>query len=505
MTAKIFINYRREDSRDMAARTRDRLASIFGEDKVFMDVDNLRAGQRFDRELEQALGRTDIFLAFIGPRWGDLLQARKEAAERDYVREELSSALKRGLVVIPVTVENAALPRSDSLPEDIRELIMHHKHAVTHENFGRDLTALVEAIKFARQQANPNAAPQQGRSRAGLMAAGAVLAAVLAGGAVTATWLGARTQMAAAPPAQPVALNSGALSRLVVLAAEANDAVATAEHARLLRLQAEQDRQRGEAARQAEVQAAREGEARNKAEADERRRAEAQSLAAAEAKRTADQVEAQRVAAARELASQAEREAQRKSDDEQRRAEDARKQTEAQRAANSVQIEPFDLAKMLQTELKRVGCYPAEVDGKWGGKATDALRKFSQHTKQSLVVSVPSLEALEAVAQQPNRICPLECDSDQRVVNGRCVDKPEPEAATRRTRREEPDDDPPRKQRVAPTPRATASSSGSSAPVRTLPNNSSGSSQPSGRNEDLPVVCSTDLRMVGHPFCQRKK
>ena len=57
MPGKIFVNYRRDDARDMAARIRDRLAATFGDANVFMDVDNLLAGQRFDKELEKALGR----------------------------------------------------------------------------------------------------------------------------------------------------------------------------------------------------------------------------------------------------------------------------------------------------------------------------------------------------------------------------------------------------------------------------------------------------------------
>ena len=75
-----------------------------------MDVDNLLAGQRFDRELEKALGETDVFIAVIGPRWMELLGERA-SGERDYVREEIAGALKRGIVVIPVLVERTPLPR----------------------------------------------------------------------------------------------------------------------------------------------------------------------------------------------------------------------------------------------------------------------------------------------------------------------------------------------------------------------------------------------------------
>ena len=68
MPGKIFVNYRRDDVRDMAARIRDRLAQTFGDDGVFMDVENLIAGQRFDVELNKVLSETDVFIAMIGPQ-----------------------------------------------------------------------------------------------------------------------------------------------------------------------------------------------------------------------------------------------------------------------------------------------------------------------------------------------------------------------------------------------------------------------------------------------------
>jgi TIR domain len=153
MPNKIFVNYRREDVRAEAARVRDRLAGTFGAASVFMDVDNLLAGQRFDKQLERALAQTDVLIAIIGPHWTEILEERRKKGDRDYVREEISSALSRGIVVIPVVVEWTALPRADTLPDDIRDLILHHKHDVSHERFGRDVDALIAAIKAVRRSA----------------------------------------------------------------------------------------------------------------------------------------------------------------------------------------------------------------------------------------------------------------------------------------------------------------------------------------------------------------
>ena len=148
---KVFVSYRRDDARDMAARIRDRLADTFGEANVFMDVDNLLPGQRFDKELEKALDQTDVFLAVIGRRWLELLRERQTSGERDYVREEIAGALQRGIVVIPVLIERTPLPESDALSDDIRDLALHQIHEIAHARFGRDVTELIEAIRLARK------------------------------------------------------------------------------------------------------------------------------------------------------------------------------------------------------------------------------------------------------------------------------------------------------------------------------------------------------------------
>lgn len=154
--AKIFISYRRDDARMTAGRLHDALARHFGKKQLFMDVDNLLAGQRFDRELDSALNQCDVLLAVIGPHWMDILNQRVSGAdtdpdERDYVREEIAAALARNVTVIPVLVDGAALPAKSALPDDIQDLALHQKHDITYERFGRDVDDLAAAIKIVRK------------------------------------------------------------------------------------------------------------------------------------------------------------------------------------------------------------------------------------------------------------------------------------------------------------------------------------------------------------------
>ena len=178
MAGKIFINYRRDDERATAARIRDRLANTFGERNVFMDVDNLQPGQRFDKELEMALTQCDVFIAVIGTQWANLLAERQATSEHDFVVDEIAAAIARQIPVIPVLVDGAPLPPAEVLPPPIAALPLHQTHEVKHESFGRDIEALIAAIRAGRKPVQGG----QGRSRRKATVATLLVAIVIAGG-----------------------------------------------------------------------------------------------------------------------------------------------------------------------------------------------------------------------------------------------------------------------------------------------------------------------------------
>jgi hypothetical protein len=152
MPNSVFISYRREDGAARARSICDRLTQVFGSANVFMDVNSLVPGQRFDVELDTALSQCKVFVAVIGPRWMELLEKRERDGEHDYVRQELATALRRNMIVIPVLTEGARLPRSTSLPPDISATVMHQKQEVTHERFVHDVNDLIRAIQLGTGQ-----------------------------------------------------------------------------------------------------------------------------------------------------------------------------------------------------------------------------------------------------------------------------------------------------------------------------------------------------------------
>jgi hypothetical protein len=56
MNAKVFINYRRERTAPYAGRLYDRLTAHFGEDQVFIDIDQIKPGEDFVEVINRKVG-----------------------------------------------------------------------------------------------------------------------------------------------------------------------------------------------------------------------------------------------------------------------------------------------------------------------------------------------------------------------------------------------------------------------------------------------------------------
>jgi len=82
---------------------------------------------------------------------------------------------------------------------------------------------------------------------------------------------------------------------------------------------------------------------------------------------------------------------------------------------------PGETARLLQTELKRVGCYVGAVDGDWSSGSRRALDAFNKNAGSTVDSKSASLDALDAVRQKQTRVCPLECGRGQKVDGEKCV------------------------------------------------------------------------------------
>ena len=152
----VFISYRRVDTSGYAGRLYDRLSEHFGEDNIFMDVEQLDPGVNFVDAIQHAVRSCDVLVALIGPRWltvQDRQGGRRLDNPEDFVRLEIATALEHDVYVIPILVENAEMPRSDQLPGALKGIAHRNALRIRHERFNADAYKLVSCIeKHSRKE-----------------------------------------------------------------------------------------------------------------------------------------------------------------------------------------------------------------------------------------------------------------------------------------------------------------------------------------------------------------
>ncbi len=203
-SGRIFISYRRQDSAYPAGWLYDRLADRFGPEQIFKDVDSIELGDDFVATITNAVGSCDILLALIGRQWLDIASAdgeRRLDDPDDFVRLEIEAALEREVLLIPILVDGATMPRGDELPPSIAPLVRRQALELSPNRFKADTERLLDVMERTLVDlheeheedpavAAPVVAPAEPtRSRRVLLAAAAGLVAVVVAGIVLAVTL----------------------------------------------------------------------------------------------------------------------------------------------------------------------------------------------------------------------------------------------------------------------------------------------------------------------------
>ena len=149
-TGRIFISYRRQDSAYPAGWLYDRLAERFGPRQVFKDIDSIELGSDFIDVITDAVGSCDVLLALIGPKWLRMSgpgRVRRLDEPNDFVRLEIEAALERKVMLIPILVDGATMPRSEDLPPSISALVRRHALELTPNRFRADTDHLLDVLE----------------------------------------------------------------------------------------------------------------------------------------------------------------------------------------------------------------------------------------------------------------------------------------------------------------------------------------------------------------------
>jgi uncharacterized caspase-like protein len=82
---------------------------------------------------------------------------------------------------------------------------------------------------------------------------------------------------------------------------------------------------------------------------------------------------------------------------------------------------PADITKLVQTELRRVGCMTGAADGDWSAASQRSLTQFNRYAGTRLDAKVASVDALDAIKSKNSRVCPLVCQHGFEADGDRCT------------------------------------------------------------------------------------
>ena len=148
---RIFISYRRDDSRADSGRLYDRLSGVFP-GRVFRDVGSIEPGVEWDEAIAHVLSQTDACIVVIGKNWVNIKDdagKRRMDDPHDVVRQEVAAVLNREMRVFPVLVGGARMPAAEDLPEDLQPLCRRNAIELSEQHWDEGVQRLLQALETA--------------------------------------------------------------------------------------------------------------------------------------------------------------------------------------------------------------------------------------------------------------------------------------------------------------------------------------------------------------------
>jgi hypothetical protein len=183
--SSIFISYRRDDTSGEAGHLAADLRKRFGRENVFIDIDTIAPGADFETRINQALSACRVTFVLIGKYWLNTTLpdgTRRLDHERDYVRKEIATALRRPpMNVVPVLVEGTVMPSAEQLPTDIAELTKRNAVELSNKRWRYDVSQLCAIVeRYDRWFSRLLRRPRLWLTAAGVMTLAGIAAFVIA-------------------------------------------------------------------------------------------------------------------------------------------------------------------------------------------------------------------------------------------------------------------------------------------------------------------------------------
>lgn len=146
----IFISYRRQDSSAASRWLAETLGMAFGASAAFIDTDAIRIGDEWPARIDNALREASVLIAVIGPNWLHLADEdgrRRLDLPDDWVCNEIKYAIDHRLVVIPLLVSRAQLPKRSALPPQIASLSNYQAFELRDTYWDTDVNQLLSRLE----------------------------------------------------------------------------------------------------------------------------------------------------------------------------------------------------------------------------------------------------------------------------------------------------------------------------------------------------------------------
>ncbi len=115
-----------------------------------MDVDDIPPGADFATHIDAKVGSCDAMVVVIGKNWLTTRNAQGQlrlSDPNDFVGLEVSLALQRGVLVIPVLVGGAQIPKAEELRADLKPLARRNALTLNDPEFQHDADILVQTLE----------------------------------------------------------------------------------------------------------------------------------------------------------------------------------------------------------------------------------------------------------------------------------------------------------------------------------------------------------------------
>ena len=134
----------------LVGRIYEKLTDYFGDDAVFLDVDDIPTGTNFREHIRQMVVGSDALLVIMGGIWLESFVER-DPGRLDHVLVELEVALEQGVPMIPILIGPTRMPDEKELPASIAQVSFKNAFSLDlGGGFDRDITRLINHLDTLR-------------------------------------------------------------------------------------------------------------------------------------------------------------------------------------------------------------------------------------------------------------------------------------------------------------------------------------------------------------------